>query len=698
MKGSEKYLIRLLGSDDIFVIPVYQREYEWKLEHCKQLYNDLVFTSKTNRESHFFGSIVSATNPSGGRGEYVIIDGQQRITTVSILLLTIHNILKKGILQSNDENLGNKILKKYLRDQYDNKIKLEPASNSQKAYYALFSEDQSDYIAGSRITLNYQYFYDTILKSEITIDELMDALSKLVVIDILLDKDDDPQLIFESLNSTGLALSESDKIRNYVLMALSLNDQRRYYTSYWQKIENYTQQNSDVFIRDYLTLKLHRIPTITKIYAEFKEYSQRVGKEELLQDMVKYAKYYAVIQSPELAEPGLRNILTKLRKLDNSVINPYVMEIMDGYQSQEFELTELVSILQILETYLVRRIICAVPTNALNKIFMTLHKDVQRQEGNDAGYLEKLKYILLSKQGSGRFPTDREVSENLENRNLYQDMKVSYLLYLLECLENQDNYEVIDLQKLISEGLLSIEHVMPQTLSEKWITDLGGSEAAGKIYDRWLHKLANLTLTAYNTKYSNNSFADKKNMPKGFKDSHLKLNHYIANCDRWTDIELVERNKQLIDLALKVWPPYVSSFVPVIKEGNTFSLDEDIDLSYRSIYSFSFAGTKYTVKTWRDFFVSVMELLHERNSTILPELAISQDKTAISQALSTSNADDTKGFFQRIADGVYLRVNNSTTMKVSLVKKYLELFEVDPDEITITISDPISSNKTAVDS
>jgi uncharacterized protein with ParB-like and HNH nuclease domain len=698
LKGSEKYLTRLLGSDDIFVIPVYQREYEWKLEHCKQLYNDLVFTSKTDRQSHFFGSIVSATNPSGGRGEYVIIDGQQRITTVSILLIAIHNILKKGILQSNDENLGNKILKKYLRDQYDNTIKLEPASNSQKAYYALFSEDQSDYIGDSRITLNYQYFYDAILKSEIAIDELMDALSKLVVIDILLDKDDDPQLIFESLNSTGLALSESDKIRNYVLMALPLNDQRRYYTSYWQKIENYTLQNSDLFIRDYLTLKLHRIPTITKIYAEFKEYSQRVGKEELLQDMVKYAKYYAVIQSPELAESGLRNILTKLRKLDNSVINPYVMEIMDGYQSREFELTEIVSILQILETYLVRRIICAVPTNALNKIFMTLHKDVLRQEGNDAGYLEKLKYILLSKQGSGRFPTDREVSENLENRNLYQDMKGSYLLYLLECLENQDNYEVVDLQKLISEGLLSIEHVMPQTLSEKWIDDLGGSEPAGKIYDQWLHKLANLTLTAYNAKYSNNSFVDKKNMPKGFKDSHLKLNHYIANCDTWTEEELVERNKQITDLALKVWPIYASSFVPVIKEGNTFSLDEDVDLSYRSIYSFSFAGTKYTVKTWREFFVSVMELLHERNSTILPELAISLDKTAISLALSTSNDDDPKGFFQRIADGIYLRVNNSTLTKVSLVKKYLVLFEVDPEEITITISDPISSNTTSVTS
>ncbi len=446
------------------------------------------------------------------------------------------------------------------------------------------------------------------------------------------------------------------------------------------------------------TLKLHRIPTITKIYAEFKEYSQRVGKEELLHDMVKYAKYYAVIQSPELAVPGLRTILTKLRKLDNSVINPYVMEIMDGYQSREFELTEIVSILQILETYLIRRIICAVPTNALNKIFMTLHKDVLRQEGNDAGYLEKLKYILLSKQGSGRFPTYREVSESLENRNLYQNMKRSYLHYLLECLENQDNYEVVDLQKLISEGLLSIEHVMPQTLSEKWIDDLGGSEPAGKIYDQWLHKLANLTLTAYNAKYSNNSFVDKKNMPKGFKDGHLKLNHYIANCDTWTEEELVERNKQITDLALKVWPIYASSFVPLIKEGNTFSLDEDVDLSYRSIYSFSFAGTKYTVKTWREFFVSVMELLHERNSAILPELAISLDKTAISLALSTSNDDDPKGFFQRIADGIYLRVNNSTLTKVSLIKKYLVLFGVDPEEITITISDPIPSNTTSVTS
>ena len=691
MKGSEKFLIRLLDSNDIFVIPVYQREYEWKLEHCKQLFNDLISTITNNRSTHFFGSMVSATNPKGGRGEYVIIDGQQRITTVSILLIAIHNILKQGILISEDEKLKNKIHNKYLRDEYDHTIKLKPAANSQKAYNMLFSEDQSDFERDSRITINYQFFYDSILKREVTIDELMEAISRLVVIDIILEKDDDAQLIFESLNSTGLALSESDKVRNYVLMALPLEMQEKYYSSYWCKIEKYTPQNTDAFIRDYLTIKLRRIPIMNKIYSEFKLYSETVDKEELLQDMVKYAKYYDMIQSPESAEGGLRDILTKLRKLDNSVINPYVMEILDGYKSGKFESNEIISILQILETYLVRRIICEVPTNSLNKIFMTLHKDVLRQEGNDTGYLEKLKYILLSKQWSGRFPTDMEVRENLENRNLYQDMKGKYLLYLLECLENQDNYEVVDLQKLILDGQLSIEHIMPQTLSDKWKEELGGSETALQVHEKWLHKLANLSLTAYNSTYSNNSFVDKKTMPKGFKESHLKLNHYVATCDKWTEEELIERNSQLTTLALKVWPGLISSFVPTHKEGNTFSLDEDVDVYNRNIYSFTFAGTKYSVKTWREFLASVISLLHERDATILQELALSSEKNPLAQSISTSENAFSPGDSRRIAEGIYLRVHGDSSSKISLIKKFLPLFDVEPGEITITVSKPVVS-------
>ncbi|HJJ30372.1 MAG TPA: DUF4268 domain-containing protein [Methanocorpusculum sp.] len=405
-----------------------------------------------------------------------------------------------------------------------------------------------------------------------------------------------------------------------------------------------------------------------------------------------------MIQSPESAEGGLRDILTKLRKLDHSVINPYVMEILDGHKSGKFESNEIISILQILETYLVRRIICGIPGQGLNKVFMTLHKDVLRQEGNDTGYLEKLKYILLSKQWSGRFPTDMEVRESLENRNLYQDMKGTYLLYLLERLENQDNYEVVDLQKLILDGQLSIEHIMPQTLSDKWKEELGGSETALQVHDQWLHKLANLSLTAYNSTYSNNSFFDKKNMPKGFKESHLKLNHYVANCDKWTEEELIERNGQLTTLALKVWPGLISSFVPAQKEGNTFSLDEDVDLYNRNIYSFTFSGTKYSVKNWREFLVSVISLLHERDVTILQELALSSEKTPVAQAISTSEDVFSKSDSRCIAEGIYLRVHGDAPSKISLIKKYLKLFDVEPGEISITVSNPVASTVKSVSS
>ena len=296
MKGTATKLIRFLeGHDKRFIIPVYQRNYSWKLENCKQLFNDLVQLSVTGRAMHFFGSIVSVY---GGKSEeFLIIDGQQRLTTVSLLLLAIHNILKEGRLISQDKTLIDKVCDEYLVDKYapsEKRVKLKASNKDLEAFERLFDDDPSGYEQNSDITINYRYFYERILKEEISIDSLYEAVGKLEVINITVDKDDNPQLIFESLNSTGVDLSEGDKVRNFVLMGQKPEDQEVFYRKYWRSIEDCTGGDSksgnglSLFIRDYLSVALQSTPSMDKIYPVFKSffYERNYSIEELLKELL----------------------------------------------------------------------------------------------------------------------------------------------------------------------------------------------------------------------------------------------------------------------------------------------------------------------------------------------------------------------------------------------------------------------------
>ena len=268
MKGSETKLIAFMqGSDKRFVIPVYQRNYDWKTENCKQLFDDLKKVIKMQRKSHFFGSIVSVFNPDGENMEFQIIDGQQRLTTISLLLLAMYNLMKNGIMVPEQGNLADKIFRTYLIDEWqddDTRIKLKPVKNDQTAFGKLFDEE-SEHVKDSNVTINYRYFYDRIQRQELTMDELFEAIRRLEIINITLNQDDNPQLIFESLNSTGVALSEGDKIRNFILMGLPTKQQNNFYEKYWNKIEVCTGYEVSAFVRDYLSVKQQSTPALNKI-------------------------------------------------------------------------------------------------------------------------------------------------------------------------------------------------------------------------------------------------------------------------------------------------------------------------------------------------------------------------------------------------------------------------------------------------
>lgn len=327
MKGDAQPLIKFFdGSDKRFIIPLYQRNYDWKEGNCEQLFQDLMKLHNSDRKSHFFGSIVSSIQ--SGTEDRFIIDGQQRITTVSLLLIAMVNAKKEGLIEAIDAKLVEKIFKRYLVDEYqedERKVKLKPIKKDMQAFDALLYKPKDQYIKESNVTRNYDFFYDKITRAGLTLDELFETIKKLEVINIRLDEDDDPQLIFESLNSTGLDLSEADKIRNYLLMSLAPTEQDNLYTRFWNPIEEFTKYDPSSFVRDYLTMKQGKIGRIDKIYFIFKEYAETadIDRATLLEDMHHYAKIYSQVDNAEVGTAKLNRKLNQLRTLDSTIAYPF---------------------------------------------------------------------------------------------------------------------------------------------------------------------------------------------------------------------------------------------------------------------------------------------------------------------------------------------------------------------------------------
>lgn len=589
MKGDAQPLIKFFdGSDKRFIIPLYQRNYDWKEENCEQLFNDLLNLHESNRKSHFFGSIVSSIQP--GTEDRYIIDGQQRITTVSLLLIAMVNAKKEGLIEAVDSKLVEKIFKRYLVDEYqedERKVKLKPIKKDMEAFDALLYKSKEHYIKESNVTRNYDFFYDRVIRSGLTIDELFETIKKLEVINIRLDADDDPQLIFESLNSTGLDLSEADKIRNYLLMSLSPTEQDDLYNRFWNPIEVFTKYDPSSFVRDYLTMKQGKIGRIDKIYFIFKEYAERnnMAGADLLEDMHHYAKIYSQIDNAKAGTDKLNQKLSQLRTLDSTIAYPFFMAFFDYASKNDLPESDICRVIDVIESYWARRIICNLPSNALNKVFATLHRDVLNHIGkvvsdNKPAYIDVLTYILLKKGRSSIFPSDEDVKTDFATRQVYK-IPANARMFILERLENRDNNERHDVVKGLSEKKTSIEHIMPQTLSDQWKKDLGPEWE--RIHQTYLHTMANLTLTAYNSQYSNLTFLEKRDMEKGFKESAFRLNNYLKSCDKWTEDELKERQKELLDVFMKLWPMPSTTFKPTKQEAESASLEDD---------DFEFTGKK----------------------------------------------------------------------------------------------------------
>ena len=371
---------------------------------------------KTDRKEHFFGSIVSQTP----RGERVVIDGQQRITTVFLLLAAIRTQLRAGVVHSEDSELADDIDDYYLIDKkhkHDQKLRLKLVKSDSEAFRAILDEKHEDYIQGSNVTQNFLYFLGRIEKMDISVDQLYEAIKSLAVIDITLDPSDDAQLIFESLNSTGLDLSEADKIRNFVLLNLDPERQETYYEDYWNVIERNTDYKVSDYIRYFLAAREAKTPAIKKVYPAFRSYAHDrfrspegsdldIDTEGLLGELLRYSRHFRTCNRPDTGVKEIDASLRAIRLFDASVAYPFLMNLLEYRAQGDVDDDAVVVALQAIDSYLFRRWTCGVPANALNKVFETLHGDVLKGVGEGARYDEVVKYVLTHKGGTGRLPDD----------------------------------------------------------------------------------------------------------------------------------------------------------------------------------------------------------------------------------------------------------------------------------------------------
>lgn len=693
MKGESQKLIQFFdGSDKRFCIPLYQRNYDWKLENCRQLFSDLLMVHQRKSKSHFFGSIVSSLSDDEIR---MIIDGQQRITTVSLILIAMINAAKAGALVYDKESQIKLIRNAYLVNEYrddERKVKLKPIKNDMAAFDALIYKDPEDYIQDSNVTRNYRFFYERIKECGLKLEELLEAVKKLEIINVRLERDDDPQLIFESLNSTGLDLSEADKIRNYLLMSLGANEQEQAYNAYWNKIEIDTEYKPTMFIRDYLTIKTKKIVKIENLYFEFKQYGENSGmnRTELMADMLRYATIYSKVVSANVDDHVLAKLLTQLSYIDSQVHMPFILSFLLYSDEKGMASSDVHRVFKTLECYWARRIICNLPANALSKVFSTLHTDIlkhinefdKRGEPFTSSYPEVMKYVLLKKQGTAELPNDKKVTEEMAVRNVYK-MPIAYRYFIFERMNNGLSKEYIDIVGGMKDGTITIEHIMPQALSQQWKADLG--ENYQDIYDKYLHTFANLTLSAYNQSYSNAPYSDKwkgmtdreGNPMVGFKDSIYSLSADLKNCERWTETELQARQISLSNRFKTIWPMPVSLFVPLERPVDNVGFnDDEVELTGRQLSAFTYHGQRQAVVSWKAMLIDLCAAIYREYKTTIDFLCSKKSNNFYSEA---------HGGYTQFAPGCYVFSDNSTQTKMSIINQLFRECSISDDELSFDL-------------
>ena len=569
MKATEVNLLTFLEQSSQFVIPIYQRTYSWTEAQCSQLWDDVMRAGSDNSiRAHFIGSIVYIA-----KGQYqvarqtslLVIDGQQRLTTISLIIESLARYL--GDSEPLEGFSAEKLRSYHLLNPLEKgqrRYKLVLTQTDKETLLALVDQKPLPQDHSSRLYKNFEFFEERVKELGEDVAPLCKGLAKLMLVDISLDRDhDNPQLIFESMNSTGLALSQADLIRNFVLMDLDPAYQESLYNEYWRPMEQAFGQDAygkhfDGFMRHYLTFRTGEIPKISQVYEAFKSYAQREehpSVDFLLAELYEFATHYCAMALGNEKEPRLAVAFRDLRELRVDVAYPLLLELYTDYAKENFLLDDFVEAVRYIESYVFRRIVCSIPTNSHNTTFATFSRFLDKER-----YLESIRAYFQWLPSYRRFPENREFKRAIRERNLYNNRTS----YWLRRFENHNRKEHVPVDEF------TVEHILPQNqnLSQAWRESLG--EDWENVREKWLHTLGNLTLTGYNSEYSDRSFTEKRDMEGGFAESPLRLNKGLGKLDIWNEDTIKDRARRLSNKAVSIWKAPLLS--PEVLESYDFNV------------------------------------------------------------------------------------------------------------------------------
>lgn len=555
MKATEAKFLDFLKKSPQFVIPIYQRTYSWTEKECRQLWDDIIRTGKDDSVSvHFVGSIVyieKADSTVTTWEPLLVIDGQQRLTTVTLLIAALADSI--GDDEPMDGFSAQMLHGYYLLnplEKGERKFKLLLSQTDKTSLMAIVNHQDQPKEHSLRVVQNFELFKQLISGCGNDLVAVCKGLAKLMMVDIKLKRgEDNPQLIFESMNSTGKKLSQADLIRNYILMGLEQELQSHLYEAYWRPMEISFGQEAydthfDAFMRHYLTVKTGEIPRLDEVYEAFKSHAvssttASASVDVLVKDIRDFAGYFCAMALGAEQDAVLKVAFHDLRELKVDVAYPFLLELYHDYAVGHLSKDDFANAVRWVEAYVFRRAICAIPTNSMNKTFATFSKSLKKDR-----YLESIAAHFLLLPSYRRFPTDDEFERDIQTRDLYNFRSRSYWL---RRFENYGRKEAVPVDSY------TIEHILPQNekLSDKWQTTLGSEWK--RIQKTYLHTLGNLTLTGYNSEYSDRSFSDKRDMEGGFKQSPLKVNEGLGQVEVWNEAAITNRAAKLAKRAVTVW-------------------------------------------------------------------------------------------------------------------------------------------------
>lgn len=679
MDANKIGLLEFLGSGKkTFNIPVYQRNYDWKVDECKRLFQDIEKIALNNFSTdHFLGTVVYVTSKQQPNyTEYVLIDGQQRITSIMLLLKALYDAIQ-------NEELKEDILESYLinkRAPEKLRIKLKPIESDMQAYENVLNDGVDLYNEAEKnnnnICNNYILFKELVANSKVAPDQLYNALNNIELVYIQLEKDkksENPQMIFESLNSTGRKLTAADLIRNFLLMNHAYEEQIELYKNYWLKIEDLLS-NSKIsdFVRDYLTMKTCKITVKENVYEAFKSFANAYGNEykeaSLLKDLLKYAKYYSKFLYFNSTNEEINYTLKQFQQLKTTTVYPVLLFIFDDcFNNKKLDENELIDTMNTLISYIYRRLICGYPTNALNKVFANLIDEIKASQ--ESKYVDKILRSLVQKTSTATFPKNKEFEIEFVQKDLYKSKIDKYTLYMIE------NY--LEKEKIEDSDKITIEHIMPQKLTPQWQISLG--KRYEEIHTQYLHTIGNLTITGYNSELSNKNFIEKKEI---YKNSNISICRSVCKYNIWNDDSIKDRAKDLFQKAVNIWG--------LPEKYNTLKTNSGLDYTtpYNIQSNINCTGEKpkqliildneYVVSTWKELLKTVCRELYYLDNTIFYNLIRHKDFLGRDRWIISDTAEGLRSPY-RIAEALFIETNLSALDILNYCKIICNHYHVSDD-------------------